>query len=82
MRQGAGIVLRVGRDFRDVPPNKGIYRGSARETIAVEVTSQELKTIPPELAADRFQSLNIPLFAHGAAARREQLNQQQEQQQQ
>lgn len=76
------VKVAIGRDFRDVPPNKGIYRGSARETISVAVASQELTTIPPELAADRFGSLNIPLFAPGAAAHREQINQQQEQQQQ
>lgn len=76
------VKVAIGRDFRDVPPNKGIFRGSAKETISVAVTSQELKTIPPELVADRFQSLNIPLFPHGAAAYREQINQQQEQQQQ
>jgi transglutaminase-like putative cysteine protease len=76
------VKVAVGRDFRDVPPNKGIYRGSAKETINVAVTSDELKTVPAELAAERMQSLNIPLYPPGASPHREQVNQQQEQQQQ
>jgi len=41
------IVLGVGRDFRDVPPNRGVYTGSAAEEMQVHVhlrpiTSDEL----------------------------------------
>ena len=54
------VKVAVGRDYRDVPPNKGVYRGKAKETIEVQVHSEELETIPPELAAERMQSLNIP----------------------
>ena len=64
------------------PPNRGVYRGNASETIDVAVKSEELPVIPPELAAERMQSLEIPSFATGAAALRELAEQQEVQQQQ
>ena len=76
------VKVAIGRDYRDVPPNKGIYRGNAIEKIRVEVKSEELTSIPPELAAERFQSLAVPTYPAGFSAHREQANQQQEQQQQ
>jgi transglutaminase-like putative cysteine protease len=76
------VKVAVGRHFFDVPPNKGVYRGKARETIDVAVHSEELEEIPPELAAERVQSLSIPTFAEGTTSHRELANQQQEHQQQ
>ncbi len=75
------VSVAVGRDYFDVPPNKGIYRGTARESIEVTVHSEELPAIPPGLAAERMQSLNIPTYAN-VAAHREPVTQQQEHQQQ
>ena len=79
---GNFVKVAVGRDFRDVPPNRGIYRGNAVETIDVAVKSDELPSIPPELAAERMQSLEVPAYASGAAALRETADQQEHQQQQ
>jgi transglutaminase-like putative cysteine protease len=77
------VKVAVGRDFRDVPPNRGVYRGSAHESIDVRVRSNELEAIPPELAAaERVQVLPMPPHAHAAVPRRELLQQQQDQQQQ
>lgn len=76
------VSVAVGRDYYDVPPNKGIYRGTAQETIDVAVHSEELLTIPTGLAADRMQSLNIPTFANVAAPRELVTHQQEHQQQQ
>ena len=50
MTGSALSVERVGRS--DVPPNKGVYRGAAQESINVRVKSEELEAIPPELVAD------------------------------
>lgn len=36
------IYLGVGRDFQDVPPNRGIFRGSAEETMQVRVHLQPI----------------------------------------
>lgn len=79
---GNFVKVAVGRDFFDVPPNKGVYRGSSREAIEVAVHSEELRKVPPELAAERVQSLSIPTFRDASSAHQESINQQQEQQQQ
>ena len=71
----------VGRSFSDVPPNRGLYKGPAAETIDVAVHSEELDGIPPELAAERFQSLQIPTFASSVSSQRESVHQQEQQQQ-
>jgi transglutaminase-like putative cysteine protease len=76
------VKVAVGRDYRDVPPNRGVYRGSASETIDVQVHSEELETVPPELAAERYQALDIPAYPAGSVGHREMVNQQQEVQQQ
>src|SRR4029079_15644523 len=41
------VKTAVGRDFRDVPPNKGVYRGQAKEAMGVQVHSEALKQVPP-----------------------------------
>ena len=46
------------------------------------VHSEELPSIPPELAAERVQSLEIPTYPAGYAGHREFINQQVEHQQQ
>ncbi len=37
------VQIASGRDYRDVPPTKGIYRGSATETISVTVRTEPLE---------------------------------------
>jgi len=68
---GNFVKVAVGRDFRDVPPNRGVYRGVALETIEVQVKSDELASIPRELAAERFGSLEIPVDASAVIAQRQ-----------
>jgi transglutaminase-like putative cysteine protease len=80
---GNFVKSAVGRHFGDVPPNKGVYRGKAEESIEVSVQSEELPYVPPELAAERIESLNVPIFPEGRLPHQEMMvNQQQEQQQQ
>src|SRR5437764_4774362 len=79
---GNFVKVALGRDYRDVPPNKGQYTGGGKETIDVAVHTEVLKEIPPELAAERVQSLPVPVYPEGPAFHRELINQQQEQQQQ
>lgn len=76
------VKVAVGRHFADVAPNKGIYRGAAKEAIEVAVTSEELRAVPSELAAERMQSLSIPIYPGGTLPHQDLINQQQEQQQQ
>ena len=77
------VKVAYGRDYRDVPPNKGQYTGKdVTEKIDVEVHTELLKSIPPELAAESVQSLAIPIFPEGRAEYLEYVNQQEHQQQQ
>ena len=56
------VTVAHGRDFRDVPPNRGVYRGKADEKIDVEVTSELLNDVPEELAADRVSAIGLPVY--------------------
>jgi transglutaminase-like putative cysteine protease len=77
------VKVATGRDYRDVPPNKGIYRGKATETIDVQVHTEKLAQVPPELAAEKYRSLQIPSHREKQLSPRDMtISQQQEQQQQ
>lgn len=67
-RQVGGNYVKValGRDYQDVAPNKGRYTGKVQETIVVTVHSEELTSVPPELAAERMQALSIPTYPTGS----------------
>jgi transglutaminase-like putative cysteine protease len=73
-RQQAGsnfVTVAVGRDYRDVPPNRGLWRGKAKESIDVHVESELLNEVPEELAAERVQPLNaIPTYGGWSRERR------------
>jgi transglutaminase-like putative cysteine protease len=76
------VKVAYGRDFRDVPPNKGIYRGNAEESIQAVVHTELLGSVPPELAADRVQQIPVPTYPGKHAPYRDQVILQQEHQQQ
>ena len=80
--EGHFVKVAVGRDFRDVSPNRGVFRGQADQAIDVTVHSEELAAIPPELAAERYGAIDIPAYAGAAESRRAFLDHQQQQQQQ
>ncbi len=42
------VVTAVGRDYTDVPPNRGLWRGRAQETIAVSVSVEPADRMPPD----------------------------------
>jgi transglutaminase-like putative cysteine protease len=76
------VAVALGRDFSDVPPNRGVYRGSADESISVRVTIEQRSELPESLAAPRALQVNVPTLDGGPLMHREQLDYQQEQQQQ
>ena len=57
------VKVAVGRDFTDVPPNKGIYRGRAQETIFVRVETRALERLPSLSWQEQLPALNVPLTA-------------------
>ncbi len=56
------VRVAVGRDYRDVPPNRGIFKGVSEESMSVEVHSQELPYVPQGLPAERIEALGIETF--------------------
>jgi transglutaminase-like putative cysteine protease len=63
------VKVALGRDFTDVPPNKGVYRGSARESIFVRVETRALERLPPRSWQENLPPLHAPLTAVPGRAR-------------
>jgi transglutaminase-like putative cysteine protease len=42
------IKIAVGRDYSDVPPNRGVWKGRAEETIAVSVKVEPIERVPSD----------------------------------
>jgi transglutaminase-like putative cysteine protease len=42
------IKIAVGRDYSDVPPNRGVWKGQAEETIAVSVKVEPIDRVPAD----------------------------------
>jgi transglutaminase-like putative cysteine protease len=59
------VKVASGRDFTDVPPNKGVYRGGGEETILVRVQTRALERLPPLWWQEQLRPLDVPLTAIG-----------------
>ncbi len=57
------VKVAVGRDFTDVPPNKGVHRGAAQETISVRVATRALEQLPSLSWQEQLPPLHGPLTA-------------------
>jgi transglutaminase-like putative cysteine protease len=57
------VKVAVGRDFTDVPPNKGVYRGLAQQSISVRVETRALDRLPSLSWQEQLPPLNVPLTA-------------------
>lgn len=57
------VKVAVGRDFTDVSPNKGVYRGRASEEISVRVESRSLSRLPSVSWQDTAPSFKVPLMS-------------------
>ena len=42
------VKIAIGRDYSDVPPNRGVWKGRAEETIAVSVKVEPIDRVPPD----------------------------------
>jgi transglutaminase-like putative cysteine protease len=42
------VTIAIGRDYSDVPPNRGVWKGRARETIAVTVKVEPIQRVPAD----------------------------------
>ncbi len=80
------VKVAVGRDFTDVPPNKGVCRTQGQERIFVRVETRALKRLPSLSWQEQLPPLNVPLTAilprrTGDAPSSQELEEQQQQQQ-
>ncbi len=57
------VKVAIGRDFTDVPPNKGVYRGKAEESILVRVETRQLDALPSLSWQEQLPPLQTPLTA-------------------
>jgi transglutaminase-like putative cysteine protease len=81
------ISAAIGRDYADVPPSRGVYKGEAESQLAVGVNVRRAR---PTAGEPEFMRLASPSFARGGGRRRpgagasllERQQQQQQQQQQ
>ena len=61
------VKVAVGRDYRDVPPNKGVYRGKAKETIEVAGPQRRARRpSPPSWPPSASRRCDIPAFPAGS----------------
>ncbi|MBA4062631.1 MAG: transglutaminase family protein [Isosphaera sp.] len=70
------VVTAVGRDFSDVPPNRGVWKGDADEAIAVTVGVQPADKVPADLAEPADAPAWSALATANGGGRNERLNQQ------
>jgi transglutaminase-like putative cysteine protease len=56
------VVVGHGRDYDDVPPNKGIFRGNAHEALEAEVVTR--RTAPKAIATlhEEVEHIDLPVF--------------------
>ena len=57
------VKTAVGRDFSDVPPNKGVYRGAGEERINVRVATRTLERLPSLSWHDQLPPLDVPVHS-------------------
>jgi transglutaminase-like putative cysteine protease len=57
------VVVGHGRHYDDVPPNKGIYRGNARESLQAEVRTRISPRRPVEDLHDETRPIDLPVFS-------------------
>ena len=57
------VKVAIGRDFTDVPPNKGMYRGKALEEIFVRVETRALNHLPSLSWQETMPTFEVPFTA-------------------
>lgn len=71
------IRVAIGRDYADVPPTRGVYKGEAQSELSVAVTVTPADRIAPEPVAPKFVVRSRPVLVRQLALRSEQEQQQQ-----
>jgi len=56
------VVVGHGRHYDDVPPNKGIYRGIAKETLKAEVVTEVVAGKFVSTLREEIRHIDLPVF--------------------
>ena len=64
------VVVAHGRHYDDVPPNKGIYRGNARETLRAEVLTEVTVSKGIVDLHEEIRQIDLPVFQEPPERRR------------
>jgi transglutaminase-like putative cysteine protease len=64
------VVVAHGRHYDDVPPNKGIYRGNAKETLRAEVRTQVTAGKDTIDLHEEIRQIDLPVFHEPPERRR------------
>lgn len=72
------IRVALGRDYADVPPTRGVYKGEAQSELSVAVTVTPADRLAPEPVASPFVVRSRPVLVRTPALRTEQEQQQQQ----
>jgi transglutaminase-like putative cysteine protease len=72
------IRVALGRDYADVPPTRGVYKGEAQSELSVAVTVSPADGITPEPVTPTFVVRSRPTLVRSVALRTEQEQQQQQ----
>ena len=65
------VKVAIGRDFTDTPPNKGVYRGKATQSVSVRVETSQLDRLPSLTWEEQLPPLDAPLVLVASWARGE-----------
>src|SRR5580698_7998709 len=71
------IRVAIGRDYADVPPTRGVYKGEAQSELSVAVTVSPADSVAPEPVMPSFVVRSRPVLVR-AVARSDQEQQQQQ----
>jgi transglutaminase-like putative cysteine protease len=70
------IRVAIGRDYADVPPTRGVYKGEAQSELRVAVTVRPAESVAPEPPTPNFVIRSRPVLVRPAARSEEQQQQQ------
>jgi len=72
------IRVAIGRDYSDVPPTRGVYKGEAQSELSVSVSVSPANAVVPEPMAPTLVVRSRPMLVRAPALRTEQEQQQQQ----
>jgi transglutaminase-like putative cysteine protease len=72
------IRVAIGRDYADVPPTRGVYKGEAHSELSVAVSVTPADSVAPEPTTPAFVVRSRPVLVRKLAARTDQEQQQQQ----